>query len=309
MAQWRDVLRSLALPLGSVGGVPLRLHVSFFLVFALGLVASRGSVTWSVLLSVCAFVLVLVHEVAHLLALRLVGGYAREALLWPLGGLSAFEIPLKPLAQCCVAVAGPLAHLIVYVVFLPWMFMTRVPPMLPDPAGSGLEVLLATNQLLLVANLLPVFVTDGGRIWQTILWRYLGYGKATLATLLAGATFGAGFIAFGGVMGELFPALAGAGILAATLYGCASVAVDDEEEGVRVRIGSFFGGGYRRRRFFARCWHWLGKRRQEREHTRRAREARVLDELLAKIKARGLTALSDSERRFLHGQSSRLQRR
>ena len=307
--RWRDCLRSPALPLGGVGGVPLKLHASFLLVFAFGLLASRGSVAWSVLLSVCVFVLVLLHEVAHLLALRLVGGYAREVLLWPFGGLSAWEIPLNPRAQCCVAVAGPLAHFIVCVVFLPWVLMTRVPPLVPVPGENGLEVLLAANQLLLVANLLPLFATDGGRMWQALLWRHLGYGKATLAVLLAGAACGAGLAAFGIAAGAPLPVLAGAGILAATLYGRASIVLEDEEEGVRIRVGSFFDGGYRLRRFLAGSRHWFGKRRQEREHARRAHEARVLDALLAKIKDGGLGTLTGGERRFLQEQSSRLQRR
>ncbi len=309
MENWRNALRSLALPMGSMGGVPLRLHVSFFLVFALGLLVSRGSVTWSLLLSVCVFVLVLIHEIGHLLALRFVGGYAEEAVLWPLGELCAPELPLKPLSQCCASVAGPLTHLLVYIVFLPWVLVNRVPPMLPDPAASGLETLLSVNQLLLVANLLPVFGTDGGRIWQTILWRFLGYGKATFVTLLSGALFGAGFIAFGAVMWMPAPVLAGVCIIAAVIYYRASVRVAEEVEGLRVEIGSFFGGGYHRTRFLARMRHWFGKRRQEREHTRRAREARVLDELLAKIKSRGLTALTGSERKFLEKQSSKLQGR
>jgi hypothetical protein len=309
MESWREILRSWALPLGGVGGVPLKVHASFLLVFLAALVASAGSAAWSLLVTVCVFVLVLLHEVGHLVALRMADGYVEESLLWPLGGLSDAELPLKPLTQFGVAAAGPLTHLLVALAFLPWLLTNGAPPFLPAPGANGIQTLLSVNQFLLVVNVLPVLGTDGGRLWQTLLWHFLGYGRATYVTLMAGALCGTAFLALGALWRMLPLAVAGACVSFATLYYRASVRLAEDVDGMTVEVASYFRGGYRRRRFLSRWRHWLGKRRQEREHTQRAHEALVLDELLAKIKSRGMAALTDDERKFLEKQSSKLQGR
>ena len=107
MYAW-DKARSFALPLGSsVQGVPIRLHASFLLLLPIAYVLSDGNLAWSLALTAITFVLVLFHECGHLFAARAFRCYYDEIVLWPLGGLTGPETPLRPLSQCVVAAAGP----------------------------------------------------------------------------------------------------------------------------------------------------------------------------------------------------------
>lgn len=82
------------IPLGSIAGIPVRLHPSFALVLVLALIAEAGRFSWPgflFLLIVYGPVLlgtVLIHELGHCLATRRAGGAVHGILLWPLGGLA-----------------------------------------------------------------------------------------------------------------------------------------------------------------------------------------------------------------------------
>src|SRR5207249_2373929 len=108
-----------SLPLGSVFGIRLRLHVLFPAV-ALAIVL-RATFTkdapvgvWApvTLLMALLFVSVLLHEFGHCFGARLVDGDAHEILIWPLGGLASIDVPHTPRANFLAAAAGPLVNLL-----------------------------------------------------------------------------------------------------------------------------------------------------------------------------------------------------
>lgn len=298
-----------ALPLGSVDGVGLSLHVSFFLVIPLGLVLSAGDVRWSIALTVCVFMFTLVHAVGHLVAVRAMGGTVHELVLWPLGGLGAPELPLRPMVHCLAALAGPLVHLVIYALFLPWALMHPSPAFWPDPASGAMALLFSVNQLLLIANLLPVFFTDGGRIWQAVLWRFVGFRKATLLTLAASFVLAAVLLVHAVVGGSIAAGVFGAMALVSSAYYAVGVRVAERVDGLWVETPGLLVDWYRTRRVLSRVRHWFGKRRQERRHLQLVRDAHELDALLSKIQRVGIAGLTPRERRFLDRQSERLQRR
>src|SRR5438067_9034945 len=91
---------SWALPLFRAFGIPVKVHI-FFFVITLGLfirqVATPGNVvSWETVLLftvVLLFGIVLVHEFGHCYGGRRVGGEASEILIWPLGGLAFVDVP------------------------------------------------------------------------------------------------------------------------------------------------------------------------------------------------------------------------
>ena len=303
-------LHELALPLGNVQGVPLRLHVSFLLVFPLAFFLSGGDLAWSCKLTIAVFVLVLIHECGHLCAARLAGGYCDQLVMWPFGGLVYADTALRPIPQFFVALAGPLTHLAIAALFLPWTIENFPPALWPSPAHTrDRDLFLTVNQLLFLANVVPSFVTDGGRIWQGLLWRFVGFRKATLVTALASVAAGSAAVVYGAACGQAMFVAAGAFLVGSTLWHLWRFRVAEVVDGVWVETPALFSAGYRAKRLFVGARDWYGKRCQEREHLRRSREAMELDALLHKITVVGLAGLTSRERRFLQRQSDRLQRK
>jgi Zn-dependent protease len=306
-------IQALALPLGSVQGVPIRLHVLFFLLFPVGLLVSDGNVAWSVALTAVTFVLVLFHECGHLLTARLAGCFYDEMVIWPLGGLISAETPLRPLAQFVVAAAGPLVHLAIFLLFLPWVVGQPHLTLWPEPGRGYATLVVGVNQILLVANLIPAFSTDGGRIWQSFLWHFVGYRRATFLTVVCSLLVGSAAVWYG-ITFNTTPAalpvgLAGGLLIVSSFLYYRGQRVAEVIDGQWIETPCFFSGSYRRRRLRVRFRHWRGKRRQERDHLQRVKDFQELDAILHKISKVGLNGLTNRERRFLQKQSYRLKRR
>ncbi|WP_161967157.1 site-2 protease family protein [Fimbriiglobus ruber] len=113
----RDPMRW-AVPLPRMFGIPVRIHVTFFLV-TLGLflrqVGREGNYyhpidvfAFTILL---LFGIILIHEFGHCFAGRSVGGEATEILIWPLGGLAMVDTPQNWRAHTITAAGGPLVNL------------------------------------------------------------------------------------------------------------------------------------------------------------------------------------------------------
>jgi hypothetical protein len=110
-----------AIPLFRLFGARVKLHalylLSFLLFFRFALDGTPGVRT----IDVFAFVvllplpLLLVHELGHLFAARMLGGDAPELVIAPLGGIVPPEVN-GPRAKTAVALAGPLASGLVCVV-------------------------------------------------------------------------------------------------------------------------------------------------------------------------------------------------
>ncbi|KAL4436078.1 hypothetical protein ABPG77_005526 [Micractinium sp. CCAP 211/92] len=200
-----------SLPLGSLAGIPIRLHITFPILFALGLLAEglRFS-SWTavgfaaILYGPLLLVTVLIHELGHSLAARRLGGHAEGILLWPLGGLAYLAHSSGPKADLLISLAGPLTHLPQFAVWLgilfpvyhaaygSWAISLGIPP---PSEHFGLAVVAGACQLnigLAAFNLLlPAYPLDGGRIFaDCLLLAGVGVEKAAKATV-AVATVGA----------------------------------------------------------------------------------------------------------------------
>jgi Zn-dependent protease len=109
---------SLPLP-GRLLGATVRIHILFPCV-ALGVVmwvATSREFAPGLWMQACAvmamlFACVLLHELAHVVAARWLGGDAPEILLWPLGGLAFVDVPHTPRAWFRAALAGPALQLL-----------------------------------------------------------------------------------------------------------------------------------------------------------------------------------------------------
>jgi Zn-dependent protease len=116
---------SASLPLGTVGGIQVRVNWSVAVIFALiafGLAAwqfpavspHQATLTYvlaGVLTTVLFFASLLAHELAHSLVARHYGLTVKSITLWLLGGVSELsgDVP-RPLAEAWIAGVGPLAR-------------------------------------------------------------------------------------------------------------------------------------------------------------------------------------------------------
>ncbi len=136
------------------------------------------------------FASILFHELSHSLVSRRFGLPIKGITLFIFGGVAEMhDEPERPGVEFFMAVAGPVAS----VVFGGVLFgISLLGAVLAWPASvtGVIEYLWFINFLLAGFNLIPAFPLDGGRVFRSILWKWLG--DLRRATRIASA-FGAGF--------------------------------------------------------------------------------------------------------------------
>jgi len=185
---WREVL-SLGVPVGRIYGIPIRLHILLVLFMVLGLFRSLSStqdfLIQGIALPLILFGSVLIHELGHCYGAWIVGGRAREIILWPLGGLAVTEGSQRsPQADLLVTALGPATNAIIALALWP------VVALLPEPVFGDrmylwawilLRVVFDLNLLLFLFNvLMPVLPMDGGRLLRAALALRMPPRKATM---------------------------------------------------------------------------------------------------------------------------------
>jgi len=153
-----------ALLVGSVIGIPIRLHISLLLVVGFFALSSGAGFLWILLLALGIFGSVALHELGHSIVARLFGSYIHDIMLYPFGGVARISnMPKRPESEMLVALAGPLVSLLLALLF--WIL--------------GFRLLASLNLMLFGFNLLPAFPMDGGRVFRAILSKRKGRLEAT----------------------------------------------------------------------------------------------------------------------------------
>jgi Zn-dependent protease/predicted transcriptional regulator len=242
--------------IGRVLGIPIHLHTSWFLLFALITFSWVSYFTsqhpqWSssqhwaagILSSLLFFSSVLFHELGHsVVALR----YKIPVVsitLFVFGGLARIGRDAKTaLQEFNIAVAGPLAS---YLLAGGFYLVARVSP------ESGMLQAVASwlaqiNFALATFNLVPGFPLDGGRILRAIVWQLTGdYTRATRTASVGGQLIAYLMIVAGiysaltdeflGRFGGIWWAFIGWFLLSAAQESFAQVAIRNSLLGLRAR--------------------------------------------------------------------------
>ena len=177
---------------GRVLGIPLRLHYTWFIIFAwvtLSLVLNpwveppypplEQRIVLGVLTSLLFFASIVIHELAHsILAIRN-NIPVREITLFVFGGVSQItREATHPRAELSIAVIGPLTSLALAGIFYGLHFLLA--GIQQDLAAILMLWLAWINVVLALFNLIPGFPLDGGRVFRALMWRRTGdYQKAT----------------------------------------------------------------------------------------------------------------------------------
>ncbi len=194
---------------GKIGGIPVRVHFSWFIVF--------GLITWALatqyfpqvapelpqitnylrgaIAALLLFLSVTIHELSHSFVARRYKIPITSITLFIFGGVAQMKKePASPKAELYMAIAGPFSSYILGLIFF----------ILYKLLGSyhGLRAiafyLLQLNIILGTFNLIPGFPMDGGRVLRAILWQKSGdYLSATKKASKAGERIAIIFIVVG----------------------------------------------------------------------------------------------------------------
>jgi Zn-dependent protease len=286
------------------------------------------------------FFSLIVHEIGHLAMAARVGAPVERIVIGPLGDLAPISLPHDPRRELAVTLAGPLAHLVVLLIITPALLVSGeemkdliLSPLAPMNLAAGgiwaasLRMWFWCNWLLLLVNFLPAFPLDAGRALWAGLRPVLGERNATLMVARVGAMVSILGLTiwsfFAPATGVLMPVWFPLTLLGLFLYFGARTEIgrleEDDREGEL--LGYDFSQGYTslekageplRRREPGVVQRWLQQRRelkQRRVRQLEEEEERRVDEVLARVKDVGLSALTPEERALLHRVSVRYRNR
>jgi len=140
------------------------------------------------------------HELTHSLVARRYGLPIKGITLFIFGGVAEMETePSRPKVEFLMAVAGPLASLLLAGVFDQAERIAEALSWSVAVVGV-LHYLALLNLVLAIFNLVPAFPLDGGRMLRAALWHWTG--NLRRATLIA-SRIGSGFAIALMVLGAL----------------------------------------------------------------------------------------------------------
>lgn len=211
MGTWiSSVTKSLSLPVGRIGDVHVRLHITFlmllFYVWTMQY-STLGDRIFSRGIGLVAIVLVsvIVHEVAHGLALTSQNLPQRLLILMPIGGVTLMDDGTgqyrDPLSTTRAALSGPIANLllggaaVLLVPFLaPGMRVLAFPYV---DCTNLLRSFIWINLFIGTVNLLPAYPLDAGHLLRASFARRMHPMRATKRAVGVGQLVATTFIVFG----------------------------------------------------------------------------------------------------------------
>ncbi|HVA95569.1 MAG TPA: site-2 protease family protein [Candidatus Dormibacteraeota bacterium] len=204
-------MRSEGIQIGRIYGIPIFLHASWFLIFALitySFITEFGALNlnlpvtqlWGIgiLTSLLFFGSLVFHEMAHSVVARHYKIPVISITLFVFGGIARIaRDPSRAVEEFNIAVAGPLSSLLLAGAF--WLVYL----------GSGTNALLKAlayslstiNLALAIFNLVPGFPLDGGRIFRAIVWGITkDFSRSTRIAARTGQVIAYGMIGLGAAM-------------------------------------------------------------------------------------------------------------
>ncbi len=239
------------LRIGRVFGIPIYLHASWFIIFALITLSLATQFAsqhphWSstqhwmagVITSLLFFGSVVFHELAHSVVALRYRIPVQSITLFVFGGLARIaREPARARQEFYIAVAGPLSS---YLLAAGFWLLARVFPR-SELLGALAGWLGQINFMLATFNLVPGFPLDGGRILRSIVWGATNnYARATRLAAVSGQGFAYGMILLGlwqsltgTLVGGLWLAFIGWFLLTAAQESYTQVAVREMLRGLR----------------------------------------------------------------------------
>ena len=205
-----------SIKIGSLAGVPVRLHITFLLIIPVFSYVIGNDITYTVKLletvyatgeldvsvlaagyipyllgaavTLCLFAAVFLHEMAHCLTAMRYGHRVVEVTLLLLGGISEIEDHGRstPKSEFWISISGPIASLLIGILSSAVAYaLVRYTALSAESPLTGLILfylfgyLGILNIFLFLFNMIPAFPMDGGRILRGLLSLKLPRTRAT----------------------------------------------------------------------------------------------------------------------------------
>lgn len=201
------------LQVAKFANIPIKIHWSFglFILLILGYGISNqmhgSDLVWFLGFVGAMFLCVILHEYGHALSAKRYGVKTIDIIISPIGGLARLEkLPEKPIQELIVAFAGPLVNVVIGITLftilyaihqdLSFLIIDENPFDNITNAKGFFGLLVWTNVVLFIFNLIPAFPMDGGRILRALLSMRFGRVRGTQWAALVGRILAIGFIIF-----------------------------------------------------------------------------------------------------------------
>ena len=187
---------------GTFAKIPVKIHWTFLLilVYVASTSFSQGAGFDAIFIEICfvlaMFFCVVLHEFGHALTAQRYGIRTEDIILLPIGGVARLRnMPEKPIQELIIAVMGPMVNIIIAVlVFIGLLSLYGFPYFSMDNFQNldfsnwkgFLPLLMISNIMLVVFNMIPAFPMDGGRVLRALLAMGFGRLKATRIASIVG---------------------------------------------------------------------------------------------------------------------------
>ncbi len=144
------------------------------------------------------FLSIIFHEMSHSLVAQRYGLPISGITLFIFGGVAEMkEEPGDPKTEFMIAVAGPIASLVLAAIFMTVSVFLEAAGA-PSALFGVCNYLAFLNTVLAIFNMVPAFPLDGGRVLRSVLWHWKGDLRwATRICSKIGSTFGTILILMG----------------------------------------------------------------------------------------------------------------
>ena len=188
--------------IGTFAKIPVKIHWTFLLIliYVATSASSQGSDWRAIAIEICfvltMFLCVVLHEFGHALTAQRYGIQTEDIILLPIGGVARLRnLPEKPIQELIIAIMGPMVNVAIAILLFSYLISTfGISYFKLENLGelnftnwSGfLPLLMISNIMLVMFNMIPAFPMDGGRVLRALLAMGLGRLKATRIASIVG---------------------------------------------------------------------------------------------------------------------------
>lgn len=198
--------------LARVSNIDIKVHASFLLVLLFGALQWGGfgleGAVFGAVLTVLVFASVTLHELGHSLVAQAFGIPVKDITLYPIGGVAQLSRrPKTPGQEFLIALAGPAVNVVLAMLLsLVGIWVYGGDALLSAVAHARSEhpsfitllaMLISSNVVLAVFNMVPALPMDGGRVLRAVLSWWLGQDTATRISAVVARVLAVGLFVLG----------------------------------------------------------------------------------------------------------------